>query len=220
MAAIIVQSVKLGPRRRGMQLVEAALSDGTTLDLDAELAVQFQLRAGMEVSEAQLEEMRGAQMRLDARRRLIRYLALRRKTRAEAEAYLRRNGIPPDAAEEALAEAERLGYLDDARFAESYVRTQERTARKGPRALKFELTQRGVARDTAREAVAPSEDPAHQAELAAEAARRRLPRLAREEPAARRRKLAEFLMRRGFDPSVVAETVRSVLEDQGSDEVE
>lgn len=202
-------------RRRGGGEVEIAFEEGSSLTVDPDLSVQFQLQSGMDLSGGELERLKSAQEHLMARRRLVRYLSLRRKTAREAENYLRQLKFGAEAVEAAVKAAFEMGYLDDERFAEAFTVTQDR-ARKGPRAIRQELLQRGVEKELAHEAVSQLEDPQVQKERARAAAEKRADLLQRTEddPRKARQKLMQFLLRRGFDGDVSAEVSRELLSDE------
>ena len=115
--------------------------------------------------------------------------------------------------EAALAGAQELGLLDDARFAQALRVTRERTARRGPRAIRHELVARGVAPEVADAAVAPGAETETQLANARAAAAKKAAGLGREEPAKAVRKLMDFLLRRGYDGDIAARVVRELLSD-------
>ena len=100
-----------------------------------------------------------------------------------------------------------LGYLDDAGFADGYVR--RRSARLGPLALSAELAARGVDRDLARQAVSGLSPEAQLASATRLAARE----AARKRPAGYKELLDSAgakLLRRGFSPGIAREACRAV----------
>jgi regulatory protein len=198
-------------KTRGDARIDLELDDGSTHALDAELAVRFHLKRGLDVDEELLARLRREQSRLEARRRLVRYLALRKKTAREAAHYLERLGFEPDAVEMAIAAARELGLLDDRRYAAAYTRTQERAASKGPRAIRAELAMRGVDKEAADRALAASEDPQVQRARARQLAMKKARALRADDARKARRKLLDFLIRKGYDPEVAAEVTRELL---------
>jgi regulatory protein len=204
-----IQSLQYERTRAGSQ-VQVHMDDGTTLALDAELAVRFQLKRDMEIPEDLLRRLEAEQGRLLARRRLVRYLALRRKTVREAQLYLERLGFDAESVEAAVGAAHELGLLDDAGFAEVYRRTQERSAGKGPRAIRQELLARGVDKSVAEKAVASAQDPELQRSRARDAAAKKAALLRADDPRRARQKLYQFLLRKGYDPDVAAEASREM----------
>jgi regulatory protein len=192
--------------------VHVEFSDGTKLIVDPDLSVQFQLSRGMELHEDRHRELVLAQERLSARRRLIRNLALRRKTALECERWLHGLKFPEHAITYAVGVAREQGYIDDEQYAAAYVRTQDRCARKGPRAIKQELQARGVDRQIAANVVAPLVDPARQREGAMQVGEKKLAGLLREPDQQKARlKLHQYLMRKGYDPEIAMEVTRELL---------
>lgn len=199
-------------RRRSTDEIHVVLDDASTVALDAELAVRFQLKSGMELLPETLETLQNEQNRLQARRRLVKYLSVRKKSVREARVYLERLGFDENAVEHALDGVRELGLLDDARYAESYVRTQEKTSRKGPLAIRQELLTRGVDKSTARESTAHLDSPETQRERACEAARRKLASTGRDkDPRKARLKLYSYLLRQGYEAAVASEITRELL---------
>lgn len=201
-------------KRRGAQEFEIVFEDGSALTIDAELVVRFHLKAGGDVPDDEVVRLRCEQSRLVARRRLVSYLSLRRKSRAEARRYLEQMKLDDDAVTYALEAAQELGLLDDEGYAAAYVRTQERSARKGPRAIRQELLARGVQKDVVDESLSQSADPGTQRERARGLAEKKAAQLRaanRGNPRAALAKLASFLLRKGYDPDIAAETARDVL---------
>jgi regulatory protein len=82
----------------------------------------------------------------------MRLLARRDYSRAELAQRLGARGFPPIEIDAALDDFERLGYLSDARYAQTLV--AQRVGRLGKRAIAQKLQQRGIASDTAKDALA------------------------------------------------------------------
>ncbi len=212
-----ITGFKVGKRKT--DLVEVELDDGSALPLDPEIVVRFQLKTGLELSTDLLETLRKEDEKLRARRRLVRYLSVRKKTIREARRYLEKAGFTEQAVEHAVQAAVSLGLLDDRVFAAAYVRTSQKLAKKGPRALEHELMARGVDPAEASDVVERHCPPEQQHELARAAAQKRLASLEKEpQLGMRRRKLFEFLLRRGFDADMAQEVVRELLGDAANEE--
>ncbi|MCX7018975.1 MAG: RecX family transcriptional regulator [bacterium] len=201
-------------KRKPASVVEVVFNDGQVLDLDPELAVKFQLAAGEDISQQAMDELRNAQESLTARRRLVRYMSLRRKSGREASDYLLRAGFSPDAVESAMAGARELGLIDDARFAAAYTRTQQRATHKGPRAIRHELMMRGVNPGIAAQTVAPSATPETQKEHARAAAVKKAASLQKEPPNKARAKLYAHLLRKGYDPDVASQVTHELFNEK------
>lgn len=79
-----------------------------------------------------------------ARALCLRLLTARARTRAELEAQLAKRGYPDDVSARVLDRLAHVGLVDDADFAEQWVRSRRLNAGKGKRALAAELRNKGV----------------------------------------------------------------------------
>jgi len=139
----------------------------------------------------------------------VRLLARRAHSTAELRRKLARRGYEGDDVDGAVARLSRLGYLDDAAFAEGHVR--RRSSARGPLALSAELAARGVERRDADAALARL-DPASQLAAATRLARRLA---GNRRPAGYQELLGTVgskLLRRGFSLGVAREACRTLWE--------
>jgi regulatory protein len=146
-----------------------------------------------------------------------RYLAARPRTRWELERRLRRAGADDGVIEDTLARLATLGYVDDAGFARWWAEQRDRHSPRGRRLVEAELRQRGVPRDVLEELrdeelAEPALDreslPASETERARVALQRHLRGRPLPEDRQAVQRVGMFLMRRGFDPETVRQTLR------------
>ncbi|MEZ5116381.1 MAG: regulatory protein RecX [Candidatus Nanopelagicales bacterium] len=145
-----------------------------------------------------------------ARLILLRRLESAPRTRAELRGDLTARGVPDDVAERMLDRFTEVGLIDDAAYAEAWVRSRHAGRGLARRALAAELHRKGIDRDTAQaalEAVDADDERARAVELV----RRRLPSLSRVAPEARARRLVGMLARKGYSPGLAAAVVRQEL---------
>jgi len=83
----------------------------------------------------------------------LRLLTVRSRTRSELAGQLDKRGYPEDVAESVLDRLAAVGLIDDADFAEQWVRSRRARAGKGKRALVAELRTKGVDDDVIAAAV-------------------------------------------------------------------
>jgi regulatory protein len=128
----------------------------------------------------------------------------------ELTSRLKRRGAPDEIARAVVAELASRGYVDDASFARFWAESRARGRRVGSRRLRLELLQKGIPRDVAAAAVAAAFEEAPEAERCLEAGRRRLPALLRAGRERAAPRLRDYLVRRGYPPSVVMRTVATL----------
>jgi regulatory protein len=148
-------------------------------------------------------------------------LAIRPRTVAELGRRLRGAGYRDALVGSVLVRLQELGYLDDAAFARAWVESRDRSRPRGERALRAELSRKGVpdalVRSVLEERAGGADGTAGEAHSPATsadavAARRLLERrrdaLLREPDERRRRQRAYALLARsGFDPDTAREAV-------------
>nr|WP_248960431.1 recombination regulator RecX [Sphaerisporangium perillae] len=149
-----------------------------------------------------------------ARAVCLRLLTLAPRTRAQLAEALRKRNIPEEAAETVLARFSDVGLIDDEAFAEAWVSSRHAGRGLARRALAAELRTRGVDEETVREAV-DQLDPDQELETARRLVERKLPGTRHLEPAARVRRLAGMLARKGYSGSLAYRVVREALESEG-----
>jgi regulatory protein len=89
-----------------------------------------------------------------ARALCLRLLTARSRTRAELAGQLTKRGYPDDVSVRVLDRLAAVGLVDDADFAEQWVRSRRQNAGKGKRALAAELRIKGVDGDVIAAALA------------------------------------------------------------------
>jgi regulatory protein len=151
-----------------------------------------------------------------ARQILLRKLTAAPRTRAELAADLAARDVPADVAEQALDRFTEVGLIDDAAFADAWVRSRRSTRGLSSRALQRELRGKGVDDETISAAV-DAIDPESEVETAAALVARRLPSTRGLDRAARTRRLVGVLARKGYDGGLALRVVRDALAAEGSE---
>ena len=132
------------------------------------------------------------------------------RTKKDLEEKLLKNGYPPEAAEAALAYVESFHYIDDKRYALSYIQNQ--SGRKGRARIQMELRRKGVPQEYIDQAFQEMEE-----ETDTEAVIRELVQKKRRGQGPmdekEKQKLYGFLLRSGFSTSDILSVLRGFSED-------
>lgn len=147
----------------------------------------------------------------------LRMLTVAPRTRAQLGQALRKRGVPESAAEAVLSRFAEVGLIDDAMFARAWVESRHVGRGLARRALASELGQRGVAKDHIDAAIGLLTPDAELA-TARELVERKLAGTRGQPPAARIRRLAGMLARKGYPAGLAYRVVREALEREGADE--
>lgn len=143
-----------------------------------------------------------------ARAYCLRLLTARARTRAELRDKLAQRGYPADLSARVLDRLEHVGLIDDADFAEQWVRSRHTHAGKGRRALAAELRKRGVDDEVITAALADIDAGAERSR-AEQLVRDRLRRekLGDDDDLKVTRRLVGMLARRGYSQSMALDVV-------------
>jgi regulatory protein len=133
--------------------VRFRLTDGSSFLVHAELAAREGLRTGRDLVPGEMESLSSRSETIFARQKALALLSRAAHTRKGLELKLKKRGFGARAVALAVRRMTELGYLDDRRFAESWVRSRMDSRREGWKALFKGLLQRGVARSIASETV-------------------------------------------------------------------
>lgn len=150
----------------------------------------------------------------DVETALLRALTRRDMSEREVRTWLATRDVVENDAEEWVERMQRLGYVDDVRMATHLVDKLVARGAKGRGVIVQKLTERGIDRGTASEAVSHLDDDSQQ-QQATELAVARASRMGTLTDEAARRRLHGFLARRGFSSAVIREAVHHALRNPG-----
>jgi regulatory protein len=202
-----IEGIEVDPRREGA--VRLIVGGRTALIVPAEAVQREGIKVGSVIPAASGERLLQAMDDFGAYRTAIGLLGRRPYARKDLGRRLVMKGHPKVAVEAALDRAQRLGYLDDERFARHFVQTRSARGR-GPARLRRELTMQGVSPAVAERVLTE--------EVSAEAssgqllalAQKRINQLAGLPRPDRVRRVVAFLARRGFTGSAVVQLVKGL----------
>ena len=145
-----------------------------------------------------------------ARAVCLRMLTAAPRTRAELAASLARKEIPDDAAERVLDRLTEVGLIDDAAYADAWVRSRHTGRGLARRALAHELRRRGVEETVVQGAVEQLE-PEDEQETARALVNRKLAGTRNVDHDRRVRRLVGMLARKGYAPGLAIRVVEECI---------
>lgn len=151
-----------------------------------------------------------------AREICLNLLAMRARTKAELRTKLLQKGIEADVADQVLGRLDEVGLVDDAAFAEQWVRSRHTYQGMARRALAAELRRKGVTDGVAAAAVSTLDSEAEEAR-ARELVRKRLRSVGDAPEPTVIRRLVGMLARKGYPEGLAYRVVRDELRAAGSD---
>ncbi len=217
--ADIVTSIVEHAKRRGRFVIVSGATEVATVT--AEVISELQIHVGKALDVRTLDALRVHDRRTAVLDRALRLLSARGCATSELSRALLRGKDRPlaDDVKWAIRGLTEQGYLDDARFADQFVRDRAATRGWGKGRLRQELRRRGVAPSHVEPALSQADEDAalDDSRSALEVARKWRRTHSARDPDRDRQRLYGFLARRGFSPDVIRDAMRAALADEGAE---
>jgi regulatory protein len=149
----------------------------------------------------------------------LRLLTTEPRTRAQLGDAMRRRGVPEETADAILDHLADAGLVDDAAFAKAWVESRHYARGLSRRSLSTELRRRGVGGDDITEAV-ETLDSEQETDTARQLVTRKLRSTRGQPAAARARRVASMLARKGYPAGLAFRLIREALEQEGAEDLE
>lgn len=167
------------------------------------------LQVGQKLTEERLAQLLQEDQIETLYQRALRYLSFRPRSEQEMNSYLISYEKDEKVRDLILERLKASGWLDDRRFAAQWVENRAAFRPRGKKALALELRQHGVQSDVIEQVVHKLDEE----EMAYQAVQKILHRYKDLDKPTFRRKLYDFLMRRGFSYEVVLPTIHRCWQD-------
>ncbi|MHB9154768.1 MAG: regulatory protein RecX [Endomicrobiales bacterium] len=185
--------------------------DGSySFSLSEETLLKHHLEEGQSFEPGALQPLIEEEEQRHAMDYAFRLLGIRSRSEKELAERLRLKNFPPQAVDRVFNRLRELGYLNDAQFASDWVRYRTQQG-KGPSLIKAELRRKGISGEMIAEAFSGLEvSPEDLAAQVRDIAEKKLKTLQGLPPRTAARRLAGYLVRRGFDLNTISEVLRSL----------
>lgn len=179
--------------------------------LDSETVARNGLRVGQDLTEEEVAALAQTECHQRCLETASRYLRHKPRTEFETKSKLQQRGFPPDAIEAVITRLKDRGIVDDAAFARLWRENRQAFSPRSRWLTGLELRRKGVPAAVIDEAMRDMDD----AEAAYRSAETRARRLAAADRETFRRRLGQFLKRRGFGYGVIDRTVTELWNELG-----
>jgi regulatory protein len=184
--------------------VSVYLDDDYAFGIHQDVMIRHSVLKGAHLTVEMQEQILADDALARAKSTAMNYLGSKARSTHEVRQKLSQKGFGAETAERVVDRLEELGYLDDADYARRYAESRFAAKGYGPQRIRQELRRRGVSDQHTQAALEELLETADPLEAAREQAEKRWQRLASEtDPRKRRKKLGDFLVRRGFGFDVI-----------------
>jgi regulatory protein len=169
----------------------------------------LRLKKGQQLTDAEIERLRGLDAIEVAHEAALSFLSYRPRSIAEVRENLQKKEFSAETIESVIARLTETRLLDDEAFARYWVDNREQFGPRSARALRFELRRKGVSDD----AIQVSLDGLDEDMAAYRAGKAQARRLSAAEELVFRKRLGDYLLRRGFSYGVIKQVVKTLWEE-------
>lgn len=185
--------------------------DGEILELSLDLVMKHKLSNGVIISEKLLNQILKEQRKLDIQQSAIAFVSYKPRTVKQITDKLRLKGYKKEEIQYAVNFLKEYNYLDDRRYAHSFVKDYLVRKSVSDTKLLAELKKRGVPDDLAKEAVLELYPANDEFELAQKAAEKKLRMLSGKSIEKQKSSLISYLQRQGFKWEIIKKVLESEI---------
>lgn len=211
---MIITKIK---RIRGKRSLYGIYIDGSpALELSDWTIGKFGLRTGDDLDEKTIDILKTTEAETRAKNIAINYLSYRPRSSKEVIVHLMKKGFEPECAESVTLHLQSLKMIDDNQFAYAFVRDRLKRKPTGQALLRQQLLIKGIPSSMAEKVLAELVSLQSQQASALQAAKRKI-QLTQHlkkniDSEKRKKRILDFLLRRGFSYEIAIKTVRATLD--------
>jgi regulatory protein len=199
----------LKTNKRTDKQVNLYLDGKFAVKLDTELAVKKGLKVGEEITDGRIKELTEDVGLARGLNIAYRFLSYRPRSEAEMKDRLHRRGFEDSKIEIIINKLKEQNLLDDTAFAQFWKENRDTFRPRSQRLTRLELKKKGVADEIIKEVTDDSDD----MQSAYQAALHKAQHLPNQDYEVFRRRLGDYLKRRGFGYTVISQTVKRLWQE-------
>jgi len=193
--------------KRSRDLYFCTFRDGDRIRVNAELLYRHALHTGMPLTEKEYEALKSEAAATLAKEQALRLLSFRIRSEEELSRRLRLKGVRTSVARAVVDDLKNAKLVDDEEFSRRYISDLLRRKPAGEYLIKAELKKKGIPEQTIDRVLHHVFSEHDQVELARKCVQQWHKRHAETAKADQRKKVSQFLYRRGFSWQIIEEVL-------------
>ncbi len=207
-----VKITKIENQKKNKKRLSLFLDNEFAFGLDAAIVAQTGLKEGDSLTEHQITHILFQEEKKRVKEKAFRFLAARTHSEQELRIKLAQKGFENTLVEQVVTELKSVNLIDDSAFAISYARSRLINRSIGENLLRSELRLKGINDETIDKTVQEAYAEKSQCERARDLVDKKKLHYQNLEHWKKKKRIGDFLIRRGFDWDVVKEAVEEGLE--------
>ncbi len=206
---------KIEPQKKNSLRVSIYLDDKYAFGIHDETLLKFGLRRNDQLDEKKIEEITAFEEVLNVREKAMRFLSYRARSEKEIRDKLKKKKFSEELIDTVIQKLQLAGLINDLEFGRMFARDKMGKKPMGRIMLKQELLRKGITNHLIEQILSEVYPNHGEDEFALTLARKRLQRykssFAKLDTFKRKKKLADYLARRGFDWDTISKVVGTLL---------
>ncbi len=190
--------------------VSVFVDDEYAFSLSDELIIAYNISVGMDVNSLPLKEIAEEDEYKRAMSCAFTHMSRSEKSEKQLREHLFKKEFSENTIEKIMARLKELNYVDDLSYARNFV---EHSLSSGKKALRFKLKTKGISDSIINEVLENVTDD-DQLRKAIELAEKQLPKYQKYELYDQKRRLNDFLARKGFEWDVISSAIEKVFNNE------
>ncbi|MEX0610059.1 MAG: RecX family transcriptional regulator [Balneolaceae bacterium] len=188
------------------------VQDEFLIGVSDSVLTKFNIYKGVKITPSFFHEILEAEEKWAAREYMFRILTRRDHSRKELKTKAYKKGLSGDFIDEILDEFEQKEYINDSKFALKYATDKFEFNDWGPYKIKTELAKKGISKNVAEEVASKVFGSDEIKDSLQKLVLKKRKRFQREPAQKRRKKVFDFLMRKGYDSTSILKHLNELLD--------
>jgi len=202
-----IESQKKNPKR-----ISVFLNGEFALGLDQETLFKFGLKKGDILTQKKLNQILDSEKKRKVKEAALNFLSYRARSEKEIKDKLKNKGYSERVIDEVISDLKRSDLVNDNQFALNWIKDRLEHKPRGEKLLRAELSRLGIKEEFIEKTLAQVYPKENEIEIAKGLIKKRKRRYANLEPRLAKKRMSDFLLRRGFPYEVVKEILEDFLE--------
>lgn len=198
------------PQKKNLHRFNIYLDGEFAFGADEDLVVNRRLVVGKIIPAEDLDKILFEAEVGKLMEKMYRLWSIRQRSEGEVRNYFRTKKFSQMVIDAVVENLKKKGMINDLEFAKAWVQSRRQSKKKGIRAIKAELFQKGIEKEIAEEALSVKREGESEEELAKQALEKKMKVWRNLDPQKLKQKTTEFLLRRGFEYDMIKETIEKL----------
>jgi len=206
------QITQIELQKKNKDRVNIFLDGHFAFGLAREVVFKYHLHEGDSISEDLIKNVLIMEEKTKAKEKALNLLSYRARSVDEVKTKLKQRGFSEEVIEFVVKDLLDVGLLNDKTFAALYIGSRMAQKPMGKRLLRRELMLKGIDEEIIEQAIAAEYQDLSEEEIACQLIHNRIPQDQGADFIKKKKKITDFLFRRGFDWEVINTVIRKVLD--------